>query len=59
MAKVKWPIEAEKAMVKLPNGWWQFRCLACREVFNARTKSGLMSKIRAHARKTGYAHKLF
>lgn len=51
-------LEKHKAVRQLNNGWYQFACATCKDTINARTKSGLIAKIRAHARKVGYQHKL-
>ena len=54
----EWRLLVEKTAVKqLKNGWYQFKCATCGEMVNAQTKAGLIQKIRAHARRTGY-HRL-
>ena len=59
MASPEWELlENNKAVKQLKNGWYQFKCATCGESINAKTKSSLIAKIRAHARRVGYQHKL-
>ena len=58
MASPEWGLlEEKKAVKQLKNGWYQFKCATCGELVSSRSKSGLIQKIRSHARRVGY-HKL-
>ena len=58
MVSPEWKLlEDKKAVKQLKNGWYQFKCATCGEPISSRSKGGLIQKIRAHARRTGY-HRL-